>query len=301
MKSLNDFLYLFLEMMASERGASANTLDSYKNDLKYLCDFLGEIPVEKIDKDDLREYVSSISNNYSKSSVARKISSMKQFFEYLMSENAIDANPARLISTPKQDKKIPKFLTEAELEKIIFPVRDKKDYDSLRLKLIVNILSGSGLRVSELISLKKNSVQMVTHENEEYYFFQIIGKGGKERIAPINNNTKKTLDEYVSLLDEENIWLFPSKKPGKQITRQQVANILKKHAGIAGMPSEKISPHVLRHSFATNILNKGMDLRSLQEILGHSSITTTQIYTHLNAPRLKGFVEKNHPISNIEG
>ncbi len=292
----------FLEMMRSERSSSNNTIESYNRDLNDFIEFIGLSAVETIDINLIRKYVSVLAKKYSKASISRKISAIKQFFEFLFSEKIIETNPARLLELPRKERKIPKFLTEVEIDKILVVASNKQDYESLRISLIVNILAGSGLRVSELVSLKLNSIQKTVIEGESHYFFQFVGKGDKERIAPITNQTLKALDKYIPLLEKGNLLLFPSKKgENKTITRQQVGNLLKKFALLADIDPEKISPHILRHSFATNILNKGIDLRSLQEILGHSDISTTQIYTHINLPQLKNFIEENHPLSDKNG
>lgn len=301
MKILSSYITSFLEMMGSERGASNNTIESYSSDLEMASLYFKGQTIEQIETKDIKKYIEVLNIEYSRSSVSRKISVLKQFFEYLMSEKEISYNPTRVVGIPKKEAKIPKFLTEGEIGKMLSAIKSKSNDEALRIKAIILILSGSGLRVSELISLKTNSIQKVKIDNKEHFFLQVKGKGDKERIAPLTNGAKEILDKYIQFLDSDNPWLFPStKNRNKPITRQQVANLLKKYAIQADISPEKISPHILRHSFATNILNKGIDLRSLQEILGHSDISTTQIYTHLNVPQLKNFVEENHPVSDIK-
>lgn len=321
MKSLSSYIDDFLDHISSERGASQNTIESYKSDLQKFadCKKVSE-DISQITSVHLKDYISCLYAEYSTSSVSRKISALKQFFEYLMSEKHINVNPAKLIELPKKAKKLPKFLTEQEIlslleynsvEAVETDNPSNLNAETLRARLIIHLLGGSGLRVSELISLKVNAVQKAVMEEGEYFFLIVHGKGDKERIVPITNAAKELFDKYTMLIYGESGkmdfisssavsdgWLFPSRKDASQhMSRQQIANILKNVAVKVGIDPAKISPHILRHSFATNLLNKGMDLRSLQEILGHSDISTTQLYTHVNSQKLKNFVEENHPLA----
>ena len=308
---LSDHIDSFLEMMAAERGSSKNTIDSYKKDLEQAAEYFATQPVSEITSDNIRKFISSISGRFAKASIGRKISALKQFFSFLKSEKEISEDPTRLIELPKKDKLLPNFLTEAEIAAIIDAARKDENPQGYRIWAFVEILAGSGLRVSEIISLKKNNIQTTEVEGKKYNYLMVRGKGDKERIAPLTEASINAIDQYLAhwesfLSPAQKLknksfsgesWLFPSKGKTGHITRQQLANILKLYAAKAGIDPGKISPHVLRHSFATNILQKGIDLRVLQEILGHSDISTTQIYTHINSAKMKSFVEQNHPLS----
>jgi len=307
MPQLSDHIEPFLEMMSAERAASRNTIESYRCDLEQLTDFFKSRPVNDITTDDIRKFVQFTSKTFAKSSVSRKISATKQFFSFLKSEKTIAEDPSRLIELPKKDKTIPSFLTPAEILAITDQAKLEQTPQSARFLCFIEILSGSGLRVSEIISLKRTNIQHTVIEGKKQYFLIVKGKGDKERITPLTQNTIEVIEKYLPLREDfipksmknssANNYLFPSKAKAGHITRQQVANLLKEYSIKAGLDPEKISPHVLRHSFATNILEKGMDLRVLQEILGHSDISTTQVYTHVNSAKMKHFVETNHPLA----
>jgi integrase/recombinase XerD len=309
--SLNDHIGSFLEMMSAERGSSRNTIESYKRDLDQFARFDPGSNIEDIKSEHIADFISAISKNYSKSSICRKISALKQFFGFLKSEGLISHDPTHLLEQPRKDRLLPDFLTQGEIGALIAEAEKDNDPKGYRMVAFISILSGSGLRVSEIISLKKNNIQTTVVNGAKHNYLLIRGKGDKERIAPLSDETYHAIIRYLGVWESfltgsqklkdrtfiGNSWLFPSKGQSGHITRQQVANLLKSYALRAGIDSEKISPHVLRHSFATNILQKGLDLRVLQEILGHSDISTTQIYTQTNPVRMKNFVEKHHPLA----
>ncbi len=308
---LSDHIETFLEMMSAERGASPNTTEAYRRDLAQACEYFGTKQPEAIDTAEIRDFISSISNRYAGASVSRKISAIKQFFAFLKSERYINSDPARLIELPKKSRTLPNFLTPEEIEALKAAAEAEGDSQGLRMLAFINIFAGSGLRVSEIITLRKGNIQTTESEGRTYHFLMVRGKGEKERITPLTQNAVSAIHNYMEVWEEfltipqkvklrtghQDFWLFPSRGRAGHITRQQVANLLKKYADLAGLDRSRISPHVLRHSFATNILEKGMDLRVLQEILGHSDISTTQIYTHINSSKMKDFVEKNHPLA----
>lgn len=308
---LNERIEPFLEMMAAERGSSKNTMESYKRDLEQAAEYFSEKSVNEILFEDITKFLSSISKKYSKSSISRKISALKQFFGFLKSEKDLSEDPTRLIELPKKDKLLPKFLTETEISSIIEVIKNDQNSRGYRMLAFMHILSGSGLRVSEIIALKKNNIQTSIVDGMKHQYLMLKGKGDKERIAPLTNDAILSINQYIVVWEEfltksqklkyknfsGDSWLFPSKGKTGHITRQQVANLLKTYAIKAGLDPEKISPHILRHSFATNILEKGIDLRVLQEILGHSDISTTQIYTHINSAKMRGFIERHHPLA----
>jgi len=308
---LSSHIDSFLEMMSAERGSSKNTIDSYRKDLEQAAEYFSGRGASDISHEEVRKYISAISAGFAKSTVSRKISALKQFFGFLKSEKEITEDPTRLIELPKKDKLLPNFLTEAEILAMIDATKKDTNPQSLRMVAFIEILAGSGLRVSEIISLKKNNIQCTKIENIRQEYLMVRGKGEKERIAPLTHSAINAINAYLKIWDSfltptqkakiklssGDFWLFPSKGGQGHITRQQVALLLKQYAIEAGLDPAKISPHVLRHSFATNILQKGIDLRVLQEILGHSDISTTQVYTHINSAQMKQFVEKNHPLA----
>ncbi|MDX1949448.1 MAG: tyrosine recombinase [Rickettsiales bacterium] len=303
----------FISMLASEKNASKNTLESYQRDLQQFSEAIKK-PLLEADKNLIDEYISSLNKHFKASSISRKISAIRQFYHFLHSENHISKNPAKNILLPKKEKNLPKFLTENEIDTIKNQaLLEGENYKSYRIICLLEILSQAGLRVSEVINLKITDIQKANYQGKDKYFMIISGKGNKERLVPISENLHKNISKYLVFLKDylaekqENMpkislahkknYLFPSSNKSGFITRQQVANILKEYALKAGISPSKISPHILRHSFATNILDKGLDLRVLQEILGHSDISTTQIYTHTNISKLKNFVEANHPLA----
>ncbi len=304
----------FISMLASEKNASKNTLESYQRDLTQFSEAV-KTPILSLNKEEINNYIESISHNFKASSISRKISAIRQFYHFLHSENIINKNPAKNILLPKKDKNLPKFLTESEISAIKnSALSEGETYKNYRIICLIEILSEAGLRVSEVISLKISDIQKTNYAGQDKYFMIISGKGNKERLVPIKASLYQNIMKYIELqkiyfeerggetnlsinkLDRKK-YLFPSNNKNGVLTRQQVANLLKEYAIKAGVSPSKISPHILRHSFATNILDKGLDLRVLQELLGHSDISTTQIYTHTNISKLKNFVEANHPLS----
>lgn len=310
MTSLTSVIDSFLGSLAFERNASPNTLESYKRDLLSFSENLGKVDISEITTEIILDYISSLSGEYKATSISRKISAIRQFFGFLASEKIIYKDPARLIDLPKKAKNLPKFLTTQEIENIKKAAQEEiSNPQAKRVLAFLEILSSSGLRISEAVSLKETDIQKINYQGSNKNFLIVRGKGNKERIVPLSDKTMSVLKDYLEVrkefLDENNgriiddkKFLFPSKRAELgHISRQQAANLIKEYAIKANIDPKKISPHILRHSFATNILEKGIDLRVLQEILGHSDISTTQIYTHTNVGKLKRFVEENHPLS----
>jgi integrase/recombinase XerD len=304
---MQNYISLFLDMLSAERNASKNTIEGYQRDLNNFAEFLAGADISQTSADDIRSFLKYLeSEQLKKSTIARKLSALKQFFNFLMVEKYISKNPCKVIESPRKDKKIPKFLTDEEVEQLVNVASEDNSAKGLRLQLILSLLYATGLRVSELVGLRQNMLYKKVIDNVEYHYFIIRGKGDKERIVPVEGATLAILTEYLNSIktddkkQSKNDYIFASssKTANKAITRHQVANILKACALKAGINPEKISPHIMRHSFATNLLENGMDLRMLQEILGHADISTTQIYTHINPARLKNFVEENHPLAN---
>ena len=295
---------LFIDMMAAERDASINTLSSYKSDL---IDFAKFTKRKKIDPGDariehLKGYLKELSSKgVSSSTIGRRISVLRRFFGFLYIEKFRNDNPATSISSPKRGRLIPKFLSQSEVEQLLILASEKDDFRGLRLIALLEILYATGLRVSELVGLKKSSISY----NERIII--IKGKGGKERMVPLSEPAIEAINNYLPARSEfllgefdkesDSPWLFPSRGKQGHLTRARFGQLLKELADSAGLDRKKVSPHVLRHSFASHLLANGADLRSLQKMLGHSDISTTQIYTHVMNERMVKLVNDVHPLS----
>jgi integrase/recombinase XerD len=295
----------FLETIAIEKGASKNTIESYKNDLMGLKDFLNneKISIENADVDVLRRFITNLSKQSLESTtIARKISAIRQFLTFLYTEQIIKVNPALNIDAPKTRQNLPSVLSEEEVSKLIETAYKDTTSFGIRNVAMLELLYASGMRISELISLKLSHLQISNQYIKPYIL--ITGKGDKERIIAINQKSIQALKEYITTRDtftksKNDQWLFPSKQSDQgHITRQYFAKILKKIAIGAGINVKNISPHKVRHSFATHLLNNGADLRIIQELLGHKNVSTTQIYTHVANEKLKTTVEDFHPLSD---
>ena len=297
----NTYIDNFIEMIIIERGLSKNTSISYKSDLQQLekyCIKKNE-NIINLDENKLEIFLSGFrSKGFEKSSLARKISSYTQFFDFLIEEKLIKINPIKNIKQPKQDSKLPIIISVKEIEKII--QYSKKDTSTLgiRLNCMIEIMYASGIRVSELVTMTLSSLY------QDKNFIIISGKGNKERLIPISKDTQNTIGNYLKIRklfvknDNEVKWIFPSKQSiAGHITRQRFAQLLNLLVSKANIKINRISPHKLRHAFASHLLANGADLRSLQQMLGHEDISTTQIYTHVLDERLKQIVKENHPLS----
>jgi integrase/recombinase XerD len=285
------YIELFVEYLKSERNVADNTIQSYIMDL---TDFCGFVDLEKeVSEENIKDYLANLDEKKLKtSSVKRKLSALKQFFKFLYREELITHDPTRFIHQPKSRRPLPKIVSEEVIEKLQNAILTLPPPDDIRAELILLILYGSGLRVSELISLKRNTII----ENK---FIRVFGKGSKERIVPISPRVASLMPEWLATC-KESVWLFPSVNPKKHITRQRVFQILKDLAINSGVDVTKISPHVLRHAFATHILDNGADLLSVKKMLGHQDISTTEIYTHVTSKRLREVVNKFHPLAQAE-
>ena len=294
----------FLEVLASEKGLSKNTLYSYKIDLDQFINFIQKKNIKARDfKDkDIKEFIGTFKNKgYEKSTVSRKISSLTHFFNFLLDEKEIDINPLNNFEIPKQTKKLPIILSNKHIDKILEFTKRDQSAAGIRLYTMIEILYATGIRISELVEMKLSSIY------EDKNFLLVSGKGNKERLVPISIKTRETLDKYLTIRDNfisdknNSIWLFPSKQSSiGHITRQRFNQLLNELNLHADLGIKRISPHKLRHAFATHLLENGMDLRSLQQILGHSDISTTQIYTHVLKERLKEIIKDNHPLSKVD-
>jgi integrase/recombinase XerD len=288
----------FLSYLAVEKGLSENTLESYGRDVKSFIRYVeenGPGSADEIKYNHILDYLSSFKDKGSNATtVVRSIVSLRQFFKYLLLEKIIDEDPAAHIRTPKMKKGIPGVITLDEVERIL-GAPDEATPEGLRDASMLEVLYATGIRVSELVGLKLNDV------NFELGFVVVYGKGSKERVVPIGDKARSKLLEYLDtsrpalLKSRDSKALFVTRL-GRGMTRQGFWKIIKHHGLTAGI-TKKISPHTLRHSFATHLLERGADLRTIQLMLGHSDISTTQIYTHVESERLKVIHKKYHPRS----
>jgi integrase/recombinase XerD len=296
----------FLEMMAAERASSANTLAAYGRDLR---DAAAHFTTKKksltrAGRADIESYLASLSaSGISASSQARKLSALRQFFAFIYQEKMRGDNPAATLETPKLSRPLPSALSADDIGKMIATARCDDSPKGLRLQAMLELIYGAGLRVSELVSLPLGALQLQPASmNVTAEAMIVSGKGNKERLVPINQHTRVALSKYlevrkVFLPPGNNNYLFPYTRAEGFITRQQFGVLLKELAIASGLDPEKISPHTMRHSFASHLLEGGADLRVIQELLGHADIATTQIYTHIAGSRLKKLVEEKHPLS----
>lgn len=286
----------FLEMMVAERGASARTIESYRRDLEDLSAFLTvrNILPHKAKASDLQEYMRTTAKQcLSPKTQARRLSAIHEFYRFLYSEDIIKKNPSDYLQSPKIGKALPKYLSEKEIDILIETAKQKNQ----RMYVMLEILYASGMRVSELVGLP---VQAVTRDNQT---LSIVGKGSKERIVPLNETARKALDKWLIRRElslkkgRVSKWLFPSASKEGHLTRVGFFKALKEIALLAGIDSDRVSPHVFRHSFASHLIAHDADLRTVQQMLGHADIATTEIYTHILQDRLKKTVEKSHPLA----
>ena len=303
---MQELLNQFLEVIYIENGASNNTIESYKNDLQNFRDFLKSQSTNLTDTNEtsIRNFIQSlIKKSLSNRTIARKISALRHFFLFLYEEKIITNNPTLNIDTPKMSHTVPKVFSENELSTLLTHCYKDTTANGIRNTAMVEVLYASGMRVSELISLKIQQLQIQKNNKTILPYIIIKGKGNKERIVVLNQKSIEALEKYLKIIKSfsntlNNIWLFPSKTSTEgHITRQYFAKLLKKISAEANISPDKISPHKIRHSFATHLLNNGADLRTIQELLGHKDISTTQIYTHVANKKLKSIVDTFHPLA----
>ena len=300
---MNNDMKKFLEMMIAEKGVSQNTFQAYLSDLEEFQDFLksecGIGKIENAKKADVKQYLSFLQENgYSAKSQARKLSAMNSFYLFLLSENIIKENPISGIFAPKIGKSLPKYLSQTEIELLIKTAKKIHNARGIRLEFQMELLYATGLRVSELVSLPLKA--LIKGE-----FIEVMGKGSKERLVPLNKKAIQLFNEYKSVRDsfipekQTSKFLFPSRSKNGYQTRDAFFKNLKDIAIVAGIDVTRVSPHVFRHSFASHLLAGGADLRAVQTMLGHSDISTTQIYTHIMTDKLKSAVEQHHPLATM--
>lgn len=293
------FVDSFLAMMSAERGAAQNTLEAYQRDVEKFLDFCKEDELKNICQDDIADYIQFLGKRaLSPKTVARKLSAIREFFKFLYTEKEIKDNPAADILTPKQEKPLPKFLTEEEINRLIEASINSENIRHKRLAVMVELMYACGLRVSELVSLPENCINFDRRQ------ILIRGKGSKERIVPVAPKAIHAVLNYLTYREDfitpgrRSVWLFPSKSSGSgHLTRDAFFKNIKELAVKAGIAPSRVTPHVLRHSFATHLLNHDVDLRSVQKLLGHESINTTEIYTHILSDKLIKTVKKLHPLA----
>ena len=299
---LGDKIDNFLAMMAAEKGAAQSTIAAYNRDLEQFLLFRTAENPDIIDKQEIRDFIQYLhSRGFAPKTIARKLSAIREFCKFLYSEKYIPDNPAQNILTPKQEKPLPKFLTVAEIEKLIETAAKSGDYRMQRIAVMIELMYASGMRVSELVALPQNAI------NYKRGLLTIFGKGSKERVVPLATRAISTLQEYDTLRQEfvkkntSSPWLFPSLlATDGHLTRDAFYKDLKKLAAECGISPAKISPHVLRHSFATHLLNNNADLRSVQKMLGHENNTTTEIYTHITSQKLFNTIQQKHPLAHYK-
>ncbi len=297
----------FLESEISVKGVSKNTYISYKTDLKTLSDFLLNNYNKQLDtasEDDLRNFFIYLSKEKSLSakSIARYLSSINSFYKFLMTENIIKNNPAKNIIHAKIEKSLPKYLSKTEIQQIINYAKNNSDkgLKELRLYAMLELLYSTGIRVSELVNIPKTILSKIQLDDNKTDIVSIIGKGNKERFIPINKDVKRGLKKYINYIKNTNSTGKSKDKLLFPITRISFYNQLKKLAILSNIQPSKVSPHVFRHSIASHLLSNGADLRIIQQMLGHSNIATTGIYTHLQDEKLKDAVKQSHPLAKIK-
>ncbi|AVP87367.1 site-specific tyrosine recombinase XerD [Candidatus Phycorickettsia trachydisci] len=294
------YLQRFLENCLAEKGCSINSILAYKNDLQTFNTYLVTKGYKEdlISTEEIEQFISNLKNqNLNPRSIARKISAIKSYYQFLMSEELIPSNPSIMLESPKYRSKLPNILSIDEIKALVDFCAQDPSPEGIRLTAMICLIYCSGLRVSELVSLKLADVML--KEGKVRDMFIIKGKGSKERAVITNDIALEKLNNYIACREhfgKNSIYLFPSKSKQGYLTRQNFAIGLKRAAYGAGLDGSKISPHVLRHSFATHLLNNGADLRSIQTLLGHSDISTTQIYTQVSTNKLEQVMQK-HPLA----
>jgi integrase/recombinase XerD len=297
---------LFLDMLAAERGAGKNTLAAYAHDLGDLSAHLAiaEIAIATATTDDLRSYLGALTRRGLKvASVARQLSALRQLYRFLYAEGRRADDPAAVIEGPRRGRVLPKILSVGEVDQLLACAHARANESdaqmrrlrALRLVCLLEVLYASGLRVSELVALPASAAR------QDRRMLVVRGKGNRERLVPLNTAAREAMRAYLAALGDDREgakWLFPSFGESGHLTRQHAARELKELAIAAGVPPTRVSPHVLRHAFASHLLHNGADLRVVQTLLGHADISTTQIYTHVLEERLKSLVRDLHPLAD---
>lgn len=307
---------LFLDMLAAEQGAGDNTLDAYRRDLTDFSEFLGRSGQNfaGAETEALRNYLADLDvRGFKSSSVARRLSAMRHLFRFLLNERIRSDDPAAILSGPKRGRGLPKVLSIADVDRMLTRAKELTEQDTspqqrlraLRLHCLLEVLYATGLRVSELVALPLSA------SRRDARMIVVRGKGNKERLVPLNDASRQAMADYLAAMEVlkpkekksassstgSSKWLFPSFGESGHLTRQHFARDLKELAAASGLAPRLVSPHVLRHAFASHLLHNGADLRIVQTLLGHTDISTTQIYTHVVEERLKSLVRDLHPLA----
>ena len=299
---------LFLEMMAVERGAAANTLAAYGRDLEAACE---DMDLATASTEDVRRHLARMaSDGAAASSQARRLSALRQLYRFLYAEGLRADDPCGPVSAPRRARALPKVMSVDEVDRLLLTAEEEAHaahrtdgaaLRAVRLHAMVEVLYSSGLRVSELVSLQRGSLQRGSRLLEQP-LMRVHGKGNKERLVPVGRKAAEALETWLDLSpDADDPHLFPAGSAAGHMTRQHFARDLKALAARAGLTPAKVSPHVLRHAFASHLLHNGADLRAVQALLGHADIATTQIYTHVMEERLRALVEDCHPLAVASG
>lgn len=287
----------FLEMLIAERGVSRNTLDAYRRDLAHADDWLAGRRLAEAGSDDVRGYLDALERaGMAPRTAARRLSALRQFFRFLFAEGHRSDDPTTVIDAPRQGRPLPKILSETEVDALLETARGVDGPEGLRLVCLLEVLYATGLRVSELVGLPFAAVA------RDARVLLVRGKGDKERMVPLTDAAMAAIGDYkpvrgVFMTGRSSPFLFPSRSAEGHLTRRRFGQLLDDLAVEAGIDRKRVSPHVLRHAFATHLLDHGADLRSVQQMLGHADISTTQIYTHVLAERLRALVESHHPLA----
>ena len=300
--NIYDQLDYFFESIIAEKNFSLNSINAYKNDLTQLFKNKKDFDLKVISEEYIIDNLNLLKKiNISDRTIARKISCYKHFFKFAIEEKWIIKNPCIKLKSPKYFNKLPETLSIKEINLLLnsSKIADSKMINNIRNNTLLELIYGTGLRVSELVTIPLNAI------NKNSELFLIRGKGNKERLVPISRSAKKAINKWLkyrnkmSIKEKSKNFLFPANSKLGHLSRVQFFNILKKISNHAGLGSKKISPHIIRHAFATHLLSNGADLRVIQSLLGHSDIATTQIYTHVLDDKKKLLVLKNHPLAKI--
>jgi integrase/recombinase XerD len=304
---------LFLDMLAAEQGAGENTIEAYRRDLTDFSEFCARTGhgFAGVQTETLRDYLADLDvRGFKSSSVARRLSAIRHLFRFLLNERIRSDDPAAILSGPKRGRGLPKVLSIADVDRMLTRAKEltqtaesspTHQLRAKRLYCLLEVLYATGLRVSELVSLPRSAAR------NDARMIVVRGKGNKERLVPLNDASRQAMADYLAATDAANNakqqnaaaskWLFPSFGESGHLTRQHFARDLKELAAASGLAPRLVSPHVLRHAFASHLLHNGADLRIVQTLLGHTDISTTQIYTHVVEERLKSLVRDLHPLA----
>lgn len=306
MKEIETDIGLFLEMLAAEKAGASNTILSYQHDLGDFLRFLAPTSLRLAVKADIERYLQTLATRgMATTTQARRLSTLRHFYKFLVSEQLVEQDPTQLLDSPKPERSLPKILDFDEVELLIQAAAITQTPQDIRLHCLVEMLYASGLRVSELVSLPINVIPQDPSQLAFQQMLFIKGKGGRERLVPLGHHAVEALQAYLKVrpyflekgYTNAHKWLFPSRGRQGYLTRHRFFQLLKELAIKAGIAPEKVSPHVLRHAFATHLLQGGADLLSIQKLLGHADISTTQIYTHVVVDHVVNLVAQHHPLA----